>query len=497
MESSKFFRDKLKYQDYSCLDYLYIWGSDYVVGKQFNVFLAGRAQSFEKHEYIVYNRQLFICREKIKPQTPNLTKEDMLLCKDSLIKIKFDKDYKVWNDFSILYKNKVYDYTEYRVLNDSIDICNSPDNYVRDSWKLRNKWVKNSTHLCSSKRTVWTIPAKHFTVLKDFSVRISLTKQVIPKGHYGVSYKGKLEICEGKFNNDLYLIFIDPIVTAPFCALGLSIICLMLLLVVYGMLSELRNLPGLNLMSLSFAFLLLMTFNVLFSLLYLRVGEVFKMPCGLLEIASRFAMNCIFTNGAVNIYHLKKTFCRNTLVKSDQNKWKTFLKYCLFSWGVPVVLAVVYIVLVSKDILKFNQSRTESTCVDGHDLPSWLALMEEFGLPCCLLLYIITMFIITSYRIHEKLKASRTIAQKSNIVRKRKSFVILLKLSTTTAISWIPLFFINLSFNLYINIAISTIAWLSGVYVGIAFVFTRKNYQLLRKKYFPAKKKPVNENMAG
>ena len=489
------------YKDQTCSSSRWhtIKKSQYVVGKQFNAFLAESALSFEKQEYNVIHGQLSICDEKLKPKTPNFTKEDMLLCKDSLIKIKFDKDYKVWNNFSILYKNKVYDYNQYRILNDSIDICNSTNKYVRDSWKLRNEWVKNSGHLFSCKRTarVWTFRAKQFTVLKDFSVRISLTEQVIPKGHYGVSYKGKLEICEGKFNNDLYLIFIDPIVIAPFCALGLSIICLMLLLVVYGMLPELRNLPGLNLMSLSFAFLLLMTFNVLFSLLYLRVGEVFKMPCGLVEIASRFAMNCIFTNGAVNIYHLKKTFCRNTLVKSDQNKWKTFLKYCLFSWGVPVVLAVVYIVLVSKDILKFNQSRTESTCVDGHDLPGWLALMEEFGLPCCLLLYIITMFIITSYRIHEKLKASRTIAQKSNVVRKRKSFVILLKLSTTTAISWIPLLVINPSFKLNLNIAISTIAWLSGVYVGIAFVFTRKNYQLLRKKYFPAKKKPVNENMAG
>ena len=495
MESSKFFRDKLKYQDYSCLDYLYIWGSDYVVGKQFNVFLAGRAQSFEKHEYIVYNRQLFICREKIKPQTPNLTKEDMLLCKDSLIKIKFDKDYKVWNDFSILYKNKVYDYTEYRVLNDSIDICNSPDNYVRDSWKLRNKWVKNSTHLFSCKRTVRTIPAKHFTVLKDFSVRISLTKHVIPKGHYGVSYEGKLQICAEKV---LYLIFIDPIIIAPFCALGLSIICLILLLVVYGMLPELRNLPGLNLMSLSFAFLLLMTFNVLFSFLYLRVGEVFKIPCGLLEIAGRFAINCIFTNAAVNIYHLKKTFCRNTLVKSDQNKWKTFLKYCLFSWGVPIALTIVYIVLLLKDVLRVHQSIAHGgLCVYGHNIPVWLRFIEAYGLSFCLLLYIIIMFIFTAYRIRKKLKASSNIAQKSNIVRKRKSFVILLKLSTTTAISWIPLFVINRSFNLNLNIAILTIVWLSGVYVGIAFVFTRKNYQLLKKKYFPAKKKPVNENMAG
>jgi hypothetical protein len=44
--------------------------------------------------------------------------------------------------------------------------------------------------------------------------------------------------------------------------------------------------------------------------------------------------------------------------------------------------------------------------------------MEEYGLPGCLLLYIIGMFIFTAYRIRQKLKASSSIAQKSNIVKK-------------------------------------------------------------------------------
>ena len=471
----------------------------HVVGKQFNVFWAGSAQYFKKLEYTVVNGQFFICEEKLKPETPNFTKEDMLLCNNSLIKIKFGDDYKVWNNFSMLYKKKVYDYTEYRVLNDSIDICNSTDNFVQDSWKLRNKWVKNSRYLFSCKRSeiVWMFQAKQFTVLKDISVRISLSKQVIPNGDYGV-YEDKLEICEEKLTKDLYLLSINLIMIAPFCAVGLSIICLILLLVVYVMLPELRNLPGLNLMSLSFAFLIWLTYNVVFLLLYVRVCDVYKTPCDRLVIVSKFVVTSIFTNAAVNIYHLRKTFSRNTLVKSDQNKWKTFLKYCLFSWGIPVVSAVIYIVLVSKGVLRFHQSIAHGgSCVYGHDIPGWLAVMEVFGLSCCLLLYIIRTFIFTGYRIHQKLKASSNIVQKSNFIRKRRSFVVLLKLSTTTTISLIPLSVYHIPCSLNIKVGISTLAWLSGVYVGIAFVFTRKNYKLLKKKYFPAKKKPVNENAVG
>jgi hypothetical protein len=55
---------------------------------------------------------------------------------------------------------------------------------------------------------------------------------------------------------------------APLCALALSIISLLLLLIVYCMLPELRALPGLNLMSLN---------NVVYVTLYRRVGTVSKL----------------------------------------------------------------------------------------------------------------------------------------------------------------------------------------------------------------------------
>jgi hypothetical protein len=61
-------------------------------------------------------------------------------------------------------------------------------------------------------------------------------------------------------------------------------------------------------------------------------------------------------------------------------------------------------------------------------------------------------------------------------------------LSTTTAISLGPLLFANMRFDFRIKVALFIAASLTGVYIGIAFVFTRKNYRLLKKKYFPANK---------
>ena len=471
---------------YKCYRYYYLLY--YTVTKQFTVYSAYNSQYFTRKDYAVIDGEPNICGKKLRPTSTEYTQEDLLMCNDSIINIKYDDEYKVPTDFSILYKKKVYDYTEYRVLSDSIKICNSTDNDVRNIWKLRNYWVKGTMYhqSCNLPIYVYTIARERYTVRKDFSVLILQTDQVIAKYDYGV-FEGKLRICVEKFIM-IYYVYYGPAGVAILCALALSFISLLLLLIVYCMLPELRTLPGLNLMSLSFAFLLALTFVVVFLSLYVRVGKMIvnKKPCARLFISGRFITYSILMNAAVSVYHLRKTFCCNTLVKSDENKWKTFLKYSVFSWGVPLIITIVYIVLVKTDVLRFHSD----SCV--NDSADWLVVMTEYGLPGCLLLYIIGMFIFTAYRIRQKLKASSSIAQKSNIVKKRNSFVLLLKLSTTAAIGWLPVVLLSIDFHDNIKTALVILMSLSGVYIGIAFVFTRKNYQLLKKKYFRAKNKPVN-----
>ncbi|XP_028412144.1 uncharacterized protein LOC114534865 [Dendronephthya gigantea] len=539
---NKWVKGKMSFKECKCS---YI--RSYVVSKQFHVYWPPANQYFSRNEYRLFLDKICSCKEKLRPISTKYTKEDLLTCNDSIINIRYDDEYKVWNNFSLLYKNKVYDYTEYRVLNDTIKICNSTDDYVRDIWKLRNKWVKNFISFKSCNRSIITKTHKRgdFPLLKEVKLQETtikvtiykrgykqgdflLLKEVLPettnytyidntsfvetknnntlhkdimptemtntsmpslnkaatKYSYGV-FEGKFIICSDEHVNldisDIEITFI-----APFCALALSIICLLLLLIVYGMLPELRTLPGLNLMSLSFSFLLALINYAVYLSLYLRVGKELDFPCARLEITNKFITYNILMNAVVNIYHLRKTFYHNTLVRSDVNKLKTFFKYSLFGWGVPVVITIVYIVLVKTEVLRFHQNSTQRSvsCARDGKIPNWLVVAENYGVPGCLLLYIIAMFIFTAYRIREKLRVSDNIVRRSNIVKNRRNFVLLFKLLATTAISWIPLVFEDLVFNSDVMIALLTVAWLTGVYVGIAFVFTRKNYQLLKKKYF-------------
>ena len=172
----------------------------YAVTKQFTVYVAATRQYFTRKDYGVKDGIPYICKEKFRPTSNEYTEEDLLMCNDSIINIKYNDEYKVWTDFSILYKNKVHDYTEYRVLNDSIKICNSTDNHVRNIWKVRNKWVKARMHLKSCHkpiRTYW-FSRKYYAVTKQFTVYVAAMRQYFTRKDYGVK-DSKPYICKEKF----------------------------------------------------------------------------------------------------------------------------------------------------------------------------------------------------------------------------------------------------------------------------------------------------------
>ncbi|CAB4020878.1 Hypothetical predicted protein [Paramuricea clavata] len=557
------------------------YSENYTLHTNFTVFFKPTNQNFTRQDYGVILGYFAICSRKLR-----------LSCNDDLVKVKYGEQYNVFKNFSVVHNKKIYDYREYRFSHDSLEMCGSNDSRVQAIWRTRNSWQKSLPASCYRS---YKLNERYYIVSKQFAVYSADNGQYFKRNDYAV-IDGKPYVCGKENLRPIDVISNFKIIIAPLCALALSIISLLLLLIVYCMLPELRTLPGLNLMSFSFALLLWQTYLVVFLSLYSHVGKLFEIPCARLFVVNKFMTYGIIMNAAVNIYHLRKTFCGNTLVKSDElKKWNRFLKYSFFSWGVPVIITIVYIVLVKKDVLrfdqhnasvknavqsslkfyrhvfangnhenatgneiriyqriasfkkniqsKFNQStvpwkedateddariyqpivslkkdvqsslkfyerivfangngkdddarmyqQISGDCINGRITPDWSTAVDVYCLQGSLLLYIIGMFILTAYRIRQKLKASGNIAQKSNIVKRRK-FVILLKLSTTTALSyWFPLFISRIvDFDFDIKIALYTVTLLTGAYIGIAFVFTQRNYQLLKKKYFPAKNKP-------
>ena len=163
----------------------------YTVNKQFTVYFAASSQYFTRNDYGVTDGKPYICEENLRPTSSEYTEEDLLMCNDSIINITYDDEYKVRTDFSILSKNKVYDYTEYRVPNYGIKICESTNNYVRNIWEVRNNWVKKQMREKSCNkpiRELW-LPQKYYAVNKQFTVYFAASSQYFTRNDYGVTTK--------------------------------------------------------------------------------------------------------------------------------------------------------------------------------------------------------------------------------------------------------------------------------------------------------------------
>ena len=554
---------------------------NYTVYKNFSVFFKPTNQSFARQDYGVISGHFLICSANLK-----------LSCEKSLREVKYGEQYEVFKNFSMLYNKQVYDYREYRFSMNGVKVCASNDARVQDIWKTQNKWEKSLGAPCDQS---YKLDPREYAVTKEFAIHSTYDRQIFNRYEYAV-IDASPYVCKPNTRPN-YTIANVNIIIAPLIALALSFICLLLLLIIYCLLPELRTLPGLNLMSLCFAFLLWQMYLVVFLSSYSLVGKFVSIPCERLFVLTKFIAYSIVMNAAVNIFHLRKTFCGNTLVKAEGvNKWRKFLKYSVSSWGVPVAIAIIYIVLVKTQTLQLNQhaasvkedvqsslrfyqriefadrgakgngphttskrdniaphflplcqddehivsrkddnALSRASCVseqDEHDsidrlatsnitfykrvvlgnenineriyhqitgdcsngqiTPDWSTAVDVYGVQGFLMLYIVVTFILTAYKIRQKLKAGQSIAQKSNVVKHRK-FILLLKLSTTTALSyWFPLFLSEMiDFNFDVKIALYTVTLLTGAYIGISFGFTRRNYQLLKKKYFPAKDRQV------
>ena len=318
------------------------YSENYTLHTNLTVFFKPTNQNFTRQDYGVIMGYFAICSRKLR-----------LSCNDDLVKVKYNEQYNVFKNFSLVSNRKMYDYREYRLSHDSLEMCGSNDSRVQAIWRTRNSWQKSLPASCYRS---YKLNARYYTVTKQFAVYSADNGQYFKRNDYAV-LDGKPYVCGKENLSPIYVITNFKIIIAPLCALALSIISLLLLLIVYCMLPELRTLPGLNLMSFSFALLLWQTYLVVFLSLYSRVGKLFEIPCARLFVANKFMTYSIIMNAAVNVYHLRNTFCGNTLVKSDElKKWNRFLKYSFFSWGVPVIITIVYIVLAKEDVLRFDQN---------------------------------------------------------------------------------------------------------------------------------------------
>jgi hypothetical protein len=56
-------------------------------------------------------------------------------CANFTFTIKYEDEYRVWNNFSMMYRSQMYHYNEYRVTDDGLQVCNSSDPLIQQRWQ--------------------------------------------------------------------------------------------------------------------------------------------------------------------------------------------------------------------------------------------------------------------------------------------------------------------------------------------------------------------------
>ena len=250
---------------------------------------------------------------------------------------------------------------------------------------------------------------------------------------------------------------------------SISIICLVLLLITYGLFQELRTVPGKNLMNLSFPLLL--------SQLMWLIGTAFlkeETACKVFAILEHYLLLVSFVAMSVMSYHTCHVFSKPFVGSTASTSSRRFRKYLAFVWITPAMFVAICIAL----------NETEAFIVD-YGTNCWLgtanAKLYLFLLPLALLLlYNIYAFIKTAVSLSRHEKERKTLHQKEG----RQNLLICTKLATLVGFPWLFAFFGVLFPDVEaFEYLFVVFVCLQGLYIGMAFLFNKKAWKLYRDRF--------------
>ncbi|XP_053398299.1 adhesion G-protein coupled receptor G2-like [Mercenaria mercenaria] len=251
-----------------------------------------------------------------------------------------------------------------------------------------------------------------------------------------------------------------------------SIASLVLTLLVYIMLSELRNIPGKNLISLMIALLLA-------QLLFLCSNQAVDnyKACKALAIIIHYCFLASFSWMNVIAYDLFRTFSHSCqLGRLCTHMSKVFYRYSVYGWLIPAAIVTPAVLL---DIFSINNNQFkprygENVCW----ISSKNALILFFVGPLAVFKLIdFVGFICTSFYI-SKTRRQGSMARQYNVC----SCLLYLKLSLIMGLTWLFAFvavFSNDTIMWYLFIIFNT---LQGVFIALSFLCTKRVIKLISGK---------------
>lgn len=251
--------------------------------------------------------------------------------------------------------------------------------------------------------------------------------------------------------------------------LGLSCICLILHLIAFVIVPDLRNLSGKNLASLCLVLL------AAYATFILSVfGEPGKRECFVLAAAMYYfflSSFCWMNVMALDIWRTLR-LATSELRVSSGTQWTKFIVYSLYGWLMP---AVALVVLVTLDLVRpagmaaeYYPFLGERWCWFGHRK----ALLVFFAAPLMAIMVINIVLFIMSARIIAE--TTQSTAKMTSCSPHQHQFKLYMRLALLMGVSWISGIvagYLQLEAIWYIFVLFNT---LQGVLLFLGFTCTRK-----------------------
>ena len=257
----------------------------------------------------------------------------------------------------------------------------------------------------------------------------------------------------------------------------ISIINLSCVILTYVIFSELRNLPGKNILNLS-------TSLILAQILWLAaVGHPYTpTSCKVIAIVEHYLFLVSFFAMVIIAFHSRSVFASKQVSRevSRLKAAKMFLKYSAIVWGIPAIFALTCGLIDNQGVYAIYVDKQMQVCWFNNAK----AQLYFFVLPVSFsLTFNIVFFVFTLIHISRQRAETSILATSNSALQPRKRMIwVYVKLSTLMGFSWL---FGCLDILIHSTPVFSYLfvifASLQGLYIAVAFVFNKRVFKLYRQ----------------
>ena len=344
------------------------------------------------------------------------------------------------------------------------------ENIEKDTVEHGNIWATLCQYILGN-CTKYVIPESQYKVSDNGSVEIPQYNLIVPRERFDYVNNG-IAICSSEIQHlKSTAHYKAPIknIMSSIC-LSISLLSLLCTFSVYCMFPSLRTVAGNSLMSLVLA---LFFGQLVFELSVLPIG--YEIPCLIAAVIQHYCYLVTFSWMSILAYDIYSTFTSSTMPAAGNRKTKTFRRYSLFAWFVPLLVILICLLL---------QFFYDDELGYGAQYFCWLkgpeSILYFFAIPLCVSMVLnISFFVRTAIAIHN----TATDIQSARKTDSSFELVVMMKMASLMGFTWI---FSLLSGWLMIEVfdyLFILFNGLQGFYIFLAFVAKRSTVDLFKRKF--------------